>query len=200
MAGLIILIVDDHPVITFGVKALFEADGFAEVIECSDYRQTSMMLEKHSPDAVLFDLNMPRLNLERDFRHIKRKHPDYLFIAYTADIDEGTILRCKSLGFSGFIAKSNNFLATKNSILAVIDGKEVFPETSGPEDSPDIPLTGTQLNILRLLAAGHKNNEVAEIMGIRGVTVDYHKKNIRTLLEANTSAETIAIGKANGWI
>jgi DNA-binding NarL/FixJ family response regulator len=200
VATLIILIVDDHPVITFGVKALFEADGFAQVIECSDYRQTGMMIEKHSPDAVLFDLNMPKLNLERDFRHIKRKNPDILFIAYTADVDAGSVSRCRSLGFSGFIAKSNNFLATKNSILAVIDGREVFPEIAGSNGGPDIPLTGTQLNILRLLAAGHKNTEVAEIMGIRAVTVDYHKKNIRALLEANTSAEAVAIAKSRAWI
>jgi len=198
-----ILIIDDHPFLTFGVKAQFEAAGFADVTECNDYRKVSMQLEKDEPDAVLFDLHMPNFVLERDFRNIKRKHLDILFIAYTADNDDALVRRCRSMGFSGYLLKSESIAALTDKIRAIIDGKEFFPEPSQPSAAvvnKHSILTGTQLNVLKLTAEGHKNAEIATALGIREATVDYHKRNIKNILGANTSAEAVAIGRDAGWI
>lgn len=203
MAELKILIIDDHPFLTFGVKAQFEAAGFAEVTECNDYRKVTMELEKNEPDAVLFDLHMPNFVLERDFRNIKRKHLDTLFIAYTADEDDSLVRRCRSMGFSGYLVKSESVASLTEKIRAIIDGKEFFPESKRAIQANEIkssPLTGTQLNVLKLTAEGHKNAEIAVALGIREATVDYHKRNIKDILNANTSAAAVAIGREAGWI
>lgn len=50
------------------------------------------------------------------------------------------------------------------------------------------------------MASGHKNREIAEILGVRDVTIDYHKRKIKDTLAAKSSAESVAIAKANGWI
>ena len=195
-----VLAVDDHPAIMMGIKALLEADNFALVIACPDFRHISNVIEKHEPDVVLIDMHMPRFDLERDFRLIKKNHPDEVYVAYTADEDYATIRRCRELGFRGYIFKSAHFETTKRGIEAVIAGKELFPDLATETGDTQMPFGESQLEILRLMASGHKNKEIAEILGIRGVTVDYHKRKIKDALSANSSTEAVAIAKAKGWI
>jgi two-component system, NarL family, response regulator EvgA len=195
-----ILSVDDHPVIMMGIKVLLEADDFAHVIECGDYRQIGMLIEKHAPDAVLIDMHMPRFDLERDFRQIKKKHPNEIYIAYSADEDLGVIERCRDLGFRGYILKTTDFSATRREIAAIMEGQQIFPDLKSQPLKTLVPFSDSQMEILRLLASGHKNKEIAAILGIQDVTVDYHKRKIKDALAAQTSAEAVALAKANGWI
>lgn len=198
--SLSLLIVDDHPVIVEGLKALFTAEETALVFSCMDYRQTSAAIEQHQPDAVLFDLNMPKMNLERDFGHLRQKYPYVFFIAYTADSDDYTVSRCRRLGFNGFISKQEQFSRVRDSVVAIVNGRNIFPEFKPSPGSLAVPLTGAQLNVLRLIAQGQKTKEIAEALGIRDVTVDYHKRNIKEILKASTTAEAVAVAKNNRWI
>jgi len=74
-----ILVVDDHPVVHLGIKALLETERFATIIECPDFRKINLLIGKHRPDAILLDMHMPRFAIERDFRIILRQHPDEIF-------------------------------------------------------------------------------------------------------------------------
>ena len=185
---------------TFGVRAIFEESDFSEVIECNDYRLVSQKIEKHAPDIVLFDLHMPLMSLERDFQNLHRKHPSDIFVAYTADFDATLIARCKSLGFRGYLLKAENVEALKRKIQAILAGGTVFPDVEGGTSGVPATLTAMQINVLKLMAAGYKNSEIAKALGISEATVDYHKRNIKETLNSNTSAESVAIGKANGWL
>lgn len=195
-----VLAVDDHPVIMMGVKALLEADNYATVVECPDFRNLSNLIAKHSPDTILIDMHMPRFDLERDFRLLKKRHPDEIYIAYTADEDPATIRRCRELGFSGYILKSSHFETTKREIDAILAGKELFPDIGSGQARTLLPLSDSQLEILRLMASGHKNREIAEILGVQDVTVDYHKRRIKDILSVKSSLEAIALAKTQGWI
>lgn len=195
-----VLAVDDHPVIMMGIKALFEADNYATVTECPDFRHITNLIEKLEPDIILIDMHMPRFDLERDFRLIQKRHPDEIYVAYTADEDTAIIRRCRELGFSGYILKSSHFETTKREIAAILAGKKLFPDLEGAAGRTLSPFSDSQLDILRLMASGHKNREIAEILGIRDVTVDYHKRKIKDTLEAKSSTESVAIAKAKGWI
>ncbi len=185
---------------TFGVRAIFQESGFSEVIECNDFRMVSQKIEKYAPDIVLFDLHMPMMNLERDFQHLHSKHPRDIFVAYTADFDATLISRCKSLGFRGYLLKAENVEALKRKIKTILAGGSVFPDTDGGTGGMPAALTPMQVNVLKLMAAGYKNGEIAKSLGISEATVDYHKRNIKETLGSNTSAESVAIGKANGWL
>jgi len=195
-----VLAVDDHPVIMMGVKALLEADNYATVVECPDFRNLSNLIAKHSPDTILIDMHMPRFDLERDFRLLKKRHPDEIYIAYTADEDPATIRRCRELGFSGYILKSSHFETTKREIDAILAGKELFPDIAPGQARTLLPLSDSQLEILRLMASGHKNREIAEILGVQDVTIDYHKRRIKDILSVKSSLEAIAFAKTQGWI
>jgi two-component system, NarL family, response regulator DegU len=195
-----ILVVDDHPVITEGIRALFEKDELSHVSSLEDFRRTAAFITEHEPDAVLFDLTMPNFQLDRDFTHLRDKFPETVFIAYTADAAESTITRCRRLGFNGFIGKGESFASVRAKVLKIILGDEIFPETKVAASGKDAPLTEMHQNILRLLADGAKTDEIAKTLGVRAVTIDYHKRNIRTMLCANTSAEAVAIATQNGWI
>lgn len=118
-----IVAVDDHPAIIMGLKALLERDNFAELIECPDFRQVSAIIEKREPDLVLIDMHMPRFDLERDFRLMRKRNPEEIFVAYTADEDPAVIARCRSLGFSGYILKSADFNVTRRRIEAILAGQ-----------------------------------------------------------------------------
>ncbi len=200
MSKLRILIVDDHPMMTFGVRAIFEESNFSEVIECNDYRLVSQKIEKHVPDIILFDLHMPMMNLERDFHNLHRKHPSDIFVAYTADYDATLIARCKNMGFRGYLLKAENVEPLKRKINAILNGETIFPDVEGGASGVPATLTPMQINVLKLMAAGYKNGEIAKALGISEATVDYHKRNIKELLGSKTSAESVAIGKANGWL
>jgi len=199
-ASLCILVVDDHPVITEGIRALFESDKLSHVSSLEDFRRAAAFITEHEPDAVLFDLTMPNFQLDRDFTHLRDKFPETIFIAYTGDAADTTIARCRRLGFNGFIGKGESFAAVRAKVLKIILGAEIFPETKVSPSAKDSPLTEMHQNILRLLANGAKTDEIAETLGLRGVTIDYHKRNIKAVLRANTSAEAVAIASQNGWI
>jgi DNA-binding NarL/FixJ family response regulator len=199
-ASLCILVVDDHPVITEGIRALFETDELSHVSSLEDFRRAAAFISEHEPDAVLFDLTVPNFQLDRDFTHIRDKFPETIFIAYTADASDTTIARCRRLGFNGFIGKGESFASVRGKVLAIILGEEIFPEIRPQETARDTPLTEIHKNILLLLANGAKTDEIAKSLGIRSVTVDYHKRNIKAILRASTTAEAVAIASQNGWI
>lgn len=199
-AKLCILVVDDHPVITEGIRALFETDDLSHVSSLEDFRRAAAFISEHEPDAVLFDLTMPNFQLDRDFTHLRDKFPETIFIAYTADASDTTIARCRRLGFNGFIGKGESFASVRAKVLAIILGDEVFPENKVPGATKDTPLTEMHQSILRLLANGAKTDEIADSLGIRAVTINYHKRNIKAILRASTTAEAVAIASQHGWI
>lgn len=131
---------------------------------------------------------------------MRKRNPEEIFVAYTADEDPAVIARCRSLGFSGYILKSADFNVTRRRIEAILAGQKIFPDA--PENSAGqlSPFSDSQIDVLRLMASGHKNREIAEILGVRDVTIDYHKRKIKDTLAAKSSAESVAIAKANGWI
>lgn len=199
-ASLCILVVDDHPVITEGLRALFEKDNLSHVSSLDDFRRAAAFIATHEPDAVLFDLIMPNFQLDRDFAHLREKFPETTFIAYTADATETTITRCRRLGFNGFIGKGESFASVRAKVLAMIEGVSLFPEVESAGAAKNTPLTEMQQNILRLLAQGAKTDAITKSLGVRAVTIDYHKRNIKAILRASTTAEAVAIASQNRWI
>ena len=185
---------------TFGIRAVFEAAGFAEVLECHDFRKVSMNIEKFDPDVILFDLHMPGMNLDRDFFHLKRKHADQIFIAYTADFDPGMINNCRKLGFRGYLLKGESIETMQKKILSILDGSTIFPETTPETPRTASMLTEMQVQVLKLMAADYKNGDIAKALKISEATVDYHKRNIKNILAANTSVEAVILAKQHGWI
>jgi len=195
-----ILVVDDHPVVHLGIKALLETERFATIIECPDFRKINLLIEKHRPDAILLDMHMPRFAIERDFRIILRQHPDEIYIAYSADEGTDLVERCRQLGFRGYLLKSTHFETVKNQILAILAGKKIFPEQTATPAGRSAPFSEAQLDILRLMASGMKNHDIAIALGVQDVTVNYHKRNIKNILAANTSVEAVILAKQHGWI
>ncbi|HRP70068.1 MAG TPA: response regulator transcription factor, partial [Turneriella sp.] len=190
-----ILSVDDHPVIFIGVQAALEKDGFAQIIQCTDYRRIASFIDKYAPEIVLLDLYMPKFAIERDVPHLCRKHPNTFFVAYTAEEDVQMIQRCKKLGFVGYIIKSQSLTVIRKEIEAISRGELVFPAAPLLSENAAVamPLTETQMEVLRLMASGHKNAEIAQLLNMRESNVDYHKRNIKKILNANTSSEVITI-------
>lgn len=104
------------------------------------------------------------------------------------------------MGFRGYLLKAENVEVLKRKIKAILAGESIFPDIEGGTAGVPAALTAMQINVLKLMAAGYKNGEIAKALGISEATVDYHKRNIKETLGSNTSAESVAIGKANGWL
>lgn len=201
-----IVIVEDHTILREGLRALLSADPRFEVVgEADDGRTAIRSVQKLSPDLVLMDLSMPRMNGLEAIQEIKKQKPDTKIIALTVHKKEEYILATLRAGANGYVLKDANQSELMMAIEHVLDGKRFL----SPGVSQEViegylegkkgskrkttwdTLTQREREILKLIAEGYKNKEVADYLCISLKTVEKHRANLmRKLNLHNVSALT----------
>jgi DNA-binding NarL/FixJ family response regulator len=201
-----IVIVEDHTILREGLRALLSADPRFEVVgEADDGRTAIRSVQKLSPDLVLMDLSMPRMNGLEAIQEIKKQKPDTKIIALTVHKKEEYILATLRAGANGYVLKDANQSELMMAIEHVLDGKRFL----SPGVSQEViegylegkkglkrkttwdTLTQREREILKLIAEGYKNKEVADYLCISLKTVEKHRANLmRKLKLHNVSALT----------
>ena len=185
-----VMIVDDHSMIREGLKQLLEMEGEFRVIgEACDGVECIEKLNIISPDILLLDINMPNMNGLEVLRALKEKQIDIKVLVLTVHNEVEYLLKAVDIGVNGYLLKDSESAELKWAILSIVGGEDYIQPSLIPtlnakmidrnKDSAKIDnLTRREMDVLKLLAVGMYNKEVAEKLGISERTVKNHVSNI----------------------
>ena len=199
-----ILAVDDHVLVREGIAVLFSTEpDMALVAEASNGREAVQQFRAHRPDITLMDLQMPEMNGLDAIISIRGEFPEAKIIVLTTYKGDVQILRALKAGARGYLLKNTLHKELLDTIRAVHAGKKALsPEASYEiaEHATDDALTPAEINVLRLIAAGNANKQIADQLSITEETVKGRVKNILSKLGANDRTQAAMIGLKRGII
>lgn len=203
-----VLIVDDHDLVREGICKLLELYDDIEVAgEAGDGLETVNMVRELSPELVLLDLNMPRMDGITTIKKIKEINPDVKVLILTIHDGEEYVYEVIRAGAEGYIQKDIKPEELHESIERVINGEKVFPR-SIEEQVSETAASSTQLEelsareqeVLELLAKGMSNRMIAEALFISEKTVKNHVSNILKKLSVNDRTQAVIFSLKMGLV
>jgi DNA-binding NarL/FixJ family response regulator len=199
-----ILVVDDHPLLREGIAALVggQAD-MTLVAESSNGREAVQAFRTHVPDVTLMDLQMPEMSGLDAISAIRGEFPDARIIVLTTYSGDVQVVRALQAGARGYLLKNMVHKELLDTIRAVHAGKKmVSPEASYElaEHATDDALTRAEIDVLRLIAAGNANKQIADLLSVTEETVKGRVRNILSKLGANDRTHAAMIGLKRGII
>lgn len=202
-----IMITDDHSMIREGLKKLLELDGDIQVIaEAVDGQDCLNKLETIQPDVLLLDINMPIMNGLEVLKKLKLRKNKVNVLILTVHNEEEYLMKAVDIGINGYVLKDSEFAVLKKAIVSIASGENFIQPNLIPalnakmieksEDSIKIKnLTNREIEVLKLLAVGMYNKEVAESLKISERTVKNHVSSIFKKIDVTdrTQAAVFAI-------
>jgi len=199
-----ILAVDDHALIRQGIVGLVaDQPDMSVVAEASNGREAIQQFRTHRPDITLMDLQMPEMNGLDALVAIRNEFPEARIIVLTTYTGDVQILRALKAGAGAYLLKNLLRKELLGTIRAVHAGKKTMsPEVSYQlaEHATDDALTPGEISVLRLIAAGNANKQIADQLSITEETVKGRVKNILSKLGANDRTHAAMIGIKRGII
>ena len=198
-----IVLADDHTILREGLRALLSADPKFEIVaEAEDGRQAVRCVEKLGPDLLLMDLSMPRMSGIDAISEIKKRYPETKIIALTVHKTEEYLLTTLQAGVDGYVLKDathdelvmaiHNVMAGKPYLSPGISEKIIEGYLEGKEGSLSLSswqkLSQREREVLKLIAEGYKNKEIAEELCISLKTVEKHRANLMKKLDLHNAA------------
>jgi DNA-binding NarL/FixJ family response regulator len=199
-----ILTVDDHPLLRKGIAALVNAESDLKLIaEASNGKEAIDAFRSNQPDVTLMDLQMPEMDGLQAIHAIRREFPEARIIVLTTYSGDMQVLRALKAGARGYILKGQVHKELLDTIRAVHAGKKRIPPEIAAEladHATDDPLTEREIDVVKLIAAGNSNKQIADRLSIGEATVKSHVTNILSKLGANDRAHAVTIGLKRGII
>jgi DNA-binding NarL/FixJ family response regulator len=199
-----ILAVDDHPIFRQGIVGLLADQADMQLVaEASNGREAIRQFRAHHPDVTLMDLQMPEMNGLDATIAIRGDFPEARIIVLTTYSGDVQVLRALKAGARGYLLKNLLHKELLETIRAVHAGKKALsPEASFEvaEHAVDDALTLGEVEILRLIAAGNANKQIAAQLSITEETVKGRVKSILSKLNANDRTHAATIGLKRGII
>ena len=199
-----ILSVDDHPLVREGIATVINGQPDMQVVAqaCSGCEAIRRFGE-HRPDVTIMDLRLPDMSGIDAMIAIRSEFPEARFIILTTFSGDAEIQRALEAGAHAYVLKSMPPRELVEVIRQVHAGKKKIPSEIAAhlaEHYSDEPLTGREVEILRQLAGGNRNRDIAERLFIAEETVKAHIKHIMAKLGANDRTQAVAIGVRRGII
>jgi two-component system response regulator NreC len=206
-----VLIVDDHAVVRSGLRMLLEAEEDLEVVEeagNADEAVRKSRLEK--PDVVLLDIVMPGRSGLEAAPELHRAAPKAKILVLSMQDDPSYVREAFSLGASGYLLKEAADVELVQAVREVAEGRRyVHPilgarlaaaEAEAEAKAAADPLSEREREVLRLLALGHTNQEIAKMLYISVRTAETHRAHIMQKLRLSTRAELVRYALAQGLL
>jgi DNA-binding NarL/FixJ family response regulator len=199
-----ILTVDDHPLLREGIAALVSPEPDMELVaEASDGEEAIKQFRLHRPDVTLMDIQMPNMNGTEAISRIRSEFPNAKIIVLSTYSGDVQVLRAIKAGARGYIPKAHVHRELLEVIRSVHAGhKRIPPEIAAElaEHAADDALTSREIDVLRLIAAGNANKQIADKLSIEETTVKSHIASILSKLGANDRTHAVTIGLQRGII
>ena len=202
-----ILLADDHDLMRQGIRSMLDSHPNLEVCaEAKDGIEAAEKALEYRPDVVILDVTMPRMNGLEASRRITKQLPETQVLIFTIHDSEDMIRETLDAGAHGYVLKSEapTHLAAAVEAVAqrdlyfssgvsnfVIDSLVKSGSGSSEDSIQEIPLTAREVEVLRLLARGNSNKEIATALFISVRTVETHRRTIHRKLKLNSVAELV---------
>lgn len=210
-----VLLADDHTILRAGLKMMLNIQpDIAVVGEASDGRQAITEAQRLQPDVILMDISMPELNGIEATRQVKRLLPETRVLVLTMHENEEYLFQVLRAGASGYILKEAADTELISAIRAVFAGRFYLSSSaqslmigdylarvrSGEEHDSYSGLTEREREILKLVAEGYTNNQIAERLFISPKTVDTHRTHVMDKLNLHSRAELVKYAMRRGLL
>jgi DNA-binding NarL/FixJ family response regulator len=199
-----ILAVDDHPIVRQGIAGLVGIQTDMVLVgEASNGRDAIRQFRTQHPDITLMDLQMPEMSGIDSLIAIRNEFPNAKVIVLTTYAGDTQILRALKAGAQAYLLKNTLHKELLETIRAVHTGKKILsPEVSYQiaEHATDDLLTPAEILVLRLIAAGNANKQIADQLSTTEETVKSRVKNILSKLGASDRTQAAMIGLKRGII
>lgn len=210
-----ILIVDDQELICEGLAALLgNVPGF-EVLEDSarDGIEALELVARHGPDVVLMDIAMPRMNGIEATRQIHQRFPEIKVLVLTITETEAQAAACLKAGAHGYLMKKTNHAELEDAIRQLLAGRsyvsrhldserlaENMAQPGTREESRFDELTPRERQVMQLIAEGHSNKRISDILAVGVKTVETHRTNMMRKMDVHNAAEITSLAHRLGII
>ncbi|MEO7019990.1 MAG: response regulator transcription factor [Ktedonobacteraceae bacterium] len=210
-----ILLADDHTILRAGLKMMLNAQPDMEVVgEAQDGRQALHEAQRLHPDIILMDITMPDMNGIEATKQVKKQLPDVKVLILTMHENDEYVFQALRAGASGYMLKeaadtdlinalhviqSGNFYLSPTA-QSVMVGDYLQRVHAGEEKDSYSCLTEREREILKLVAEGFTNNQIAERLVISPKTVDTHRTHIMDKLNLHSRAELVKYAMRRGLL
>jgi DNA-binding NarL/FixJ family response regulator len=212
-ARLRILLADDHVTVRHGLRLLIESQPDMKVVsETSDGGSTIEQALTLKPDVIVMDISMPGMNGLAATRTLKAKQPTAAIITLTRHSDDAYLQELLRAGVSGYVLKQSPPAELLQAIRAAASGRQYLDSALtarvtrllGPEKGRTHHAGGTvserESNVLRLIASGYSNKEIAARMDLSVKTVEAHKANAMRKLGLTGRIDIVRYAVLQGWL
>lgn len=199
-----VLIVDDHPVMRDGLRAAIEHEADMEVVgEAADGAQAVTQFRLLLPDVTLLDLQMPVMDGLQAITAIRREFPTAAIVVLTTYPGDARITKALATGAMSYLLKTAGRESIVKATRQAVHGKHIVSD----EVASDIAthtgsetLTLRELSVLRLVAAGNSNRDIARELQVSEETIKARMKSILAKLQANDRTHAVTIAVRRGFI
>jgi two-component system, NarL family, invasion response regulator UvrY len=202
-----ILIVDDHPIVASGCRAVLAEEGEIELLEAADAESGERVFAAQRPDISVIDINLPTVSGFELARRILDRAPGARIIMFSMNDDPAFAARAIEIGAKGYVSKTGDPDDLVEAIRAVRKGDTYLPSAiarsiafAGPAlaQNPLAKLTAREMEILRLLSAGKSLSEIAWLVQSSYKTVANTSSIMRQKLGVKTSVELVRLAIESG--
>lgn len=214
MSKLRILLAEDHETVREGVRMIINAQTDMEVVgEAADGRAAIARAQELLPDVVVMDVSMPQLNGLKATEKMRQVCPQVKVLSLTRHTDDGYLQQLLRAGASGYVLKQSNPVQLLQAIRAVAaGGKYLDPAVAGKvmgnyvgrsanlRGSTQISPSEREEEVLRLIAWGHSNKEIAARLDLSVKTIEAHKANAMKKLGMTSRIDIVRYALLQGWL
>ena len=205
-AGISIVLADDHTVVRRALRVLLEEEpGFEVVAEAEDSEATVRYLRGHKPEVLILDLNMPGKPSLEAIPQMREASPETKIVVLTMQKETAFARQALQLGVLGYVLKEAAGDELVRAVRKAAAGETYLQPALGarlaaePESGAN-DLSGRETDVLRLIALGHTNAEIAEKLYISVRTVETHRAHIQQKLGVSTRAELVQSALSRGLV
>ena len=202
-----IVVADDHTVVRSGLRMLLDSErGFEVVAEAGDVEAARRHVRGHHPDVLVLDLNMPGGSSLEAIPVIREESPDTQIVVLTMQQEPAFARQALAVGALGYVLKAaaDEELAEAVRRAAAgdsyLDPRMAARIASEPVSGASDDLSQREVDVLRLIALGHTNAEVAEQLFLSVRTVETHRAHVQQKLRLSTRAELVGYALEHGLI
>lgn len=195
------VLIDDHPALRAGVRGALEQSGRIDVVgEASDGEEGVALCVRLQPNVVLLDMEMPGMDGIAVAERLRELSVPSRVLAYSAYDDAAYVTAMLQAGAAGYVTKDKPMSLVAEAVEAVARGEGRWFVSITPPNPVEIPISERELDVVRLMARGHDNNEIADELGISPNTVRNHVSAAYEKLGVSSWRQAVAWAWEHGLV